>query len=110
LQLLQMGVTIAAMQKPMDLKTYIHAAPGNGGALAQKLGIPAAFLSQMAGGGRSVSPARAVEIERATSGDVSRFDLRPEDGREIWPEEWAKRQKWDRKTERRIGPADRRQD
>lgn len=37
-------------------------------------------------GGRRPDPANCVAIERATSGKVSRQDLRPDDWQAIWPE------------------------
>jgi len=70
----------------MDLKTFIQTERGNGVALAEKLGIPLSYLSQMASGNRSVTPERASAIERATEGQVTRRDLRPDDWHEIWPE------------------------
>ena len=70
----------------MDLKTFIQSERGSGVALAGKLGIPASYLSQMAGGERVVTPERASAIERATDGAVTRRDLRPDDWHLIWPE------------------------
>ena len=35
---------------------------------------------------RVPSPVNCVQIERATNGAVKRWDLRPDDWREIWPE------------------------
>lgn len=70
----------------MNLKSYFDAERGNGVALALALDIPVSYLSQMASGNRSVSPERAVAIERATSGAVTRKDLRPTDWQAIWPE------------------------
>lgn len=70
----------------MDVKTYIQENPGAATKLAAELGIPIAYMSQMASGGRSVSPARAVAIEKATNGAVTRQELRPTDWAAIWPE------------------------
>jgi DNA-binding transcriptional regulator YdaS (Cro superfamily) len=83
----------------MDLKQYIQSKPGNGMALAKALGIPASFLSQLASGTRSVTPRRAMQIEVATGGAVTRRDLLPDDWRAIWPE----LSDWDG-TERRAEP------
>lgn len=69
----------------MNLTEYIQADHGNGKRLADALGIPATFLSQMARGDRSVSPTRCVRIEVLTGGKVTRKDLRT-DWKEIWPE------------------------
>lgn len=70
----------------MDLKTFIQAERGNGKTLADALGIPLSYLSQMASGDRAVTPERASAIERATSKQVMRWDVRPSDWHQIWPE------------------------
>lgn len=70
----------------MNLKTYIQSERGNAAALSAALGIPASFLSQLASGERNVTAERASAIERATSGAVRRWDLRPSDWHLIWPE------------------------
>lgn len=70
----------------MNLKTYIQAERGNATALAQALGIPASFLSQMASGDRAITPERAARIEVLTTGQVKRWDSRPNDWHDIWPE------------------------
>jgi DNA-binding transcriptional regulator YdaS (Cro superfamily) len=70
----------------MDLKTYIQDERGNASALAETLGIPLSYLSQMASGNRAITPERASAIERATNGVISRRDLRPDDWQAIWPE------------------------
>ena len=54
--------------------------------LADKIGITPVLISQWANALRPVPPERCVEIERATGGEVSRKDLRPEDWHKIWPE------------------------
>lgn len=54
--------------------------------LADKLGITPVLISQWANVLRPVPPERCVEIERATGGEVSRKDLRPDDWYKIWPE------------------------
>lgn len=55
-------------------------------ALAQKLAITPVLISQWANRLRPVPPERCVEIERATDGQVTRKDLRPDDWQNIWPE------------------------
>jgi DNA-binding transcriptional regulator YdaS (Cro superfamily) len=70
----------------MDLKQYLQTVPGASRRLQDGLQINDAYLRQMAGGVRAVSPARCVQIERLTGGVVSRRDLRPDDWRSIWPE------------------------
>jgi DNA-binding transcriptional regulator YdaS (Cro superfamily) len=71
----------------MDLKMYL-ADQERGGAtrFAESLGVSISYLSQMAAGSAPISPARCVEIERATDGAVTRKDLRPDDWESIWPE------------------------
>lgn len=70
----------------MNLHTYIQADRGNATQLALTLDIPLSYLSQMATGDRSVSPERALAIEVATNGVVTRQELRPNDFWRIWPD------------------------
>lgn len=70
----------------MKLSKYLAAERGRAAALATAIGRASAFVSQMASGARTVSPATAVMIERATEGAVSRRDLRPHDWHLVWPE------------------------
>ena len=44
------------------------------------------MVSQWATGVKAVPTERCPEIERATSGAVTRRDLRPDDWHRIWPE------------------------
>lgn len=68
----------------MNLDEY---AKENGAvALSKSLGCSLQFFYQLKKGLRAISPHRAVLIERATGGAVTRKDLRPHDWREIWPE------------------------
>lgn len=71
----------------MKLKEYLDSLERGGAArLAERLGISSSYLSQLAHGLSPISPARCVEIERATDGNVTRKDLRPSDWHLIWPE------------------------
>lgn len=70
----------------MDLKTYTSQARGLAAALAAKLGISQSYLSQLSKGLCPISPERAVEIERATDGAVTRKDLFKDTWQNIWPE------------------------
>lgn len=54
--------------------------------LATKLAITPVLINQWANGKRPIPPERCVEIERATAGEVTRRDLRPDDWMRIWPE------------------------
>lgn len=71
----------------MDLKAYLEGLDRGGAArLANKLGISHSYLSQLAARTSPISPARAVAIEQATHGAVSRKACRPDDWHLIWPE------------------------
>jgi len=76
----------------MKLAEYINAKRGNAIRLASILGISPSYISQMASGYRAISPDRCIPIERATNGQVTRFDLRPTDAHLIWPEQAAARE------------------
>lgn len=54
--------------------------------LAVKLGVSSARLSHLCSGFRKPSPQLAISIEKATDGQVTRKDLRPNDWKDIWPE------------------------
>jgi DNA-binding transcriptional regulator YdaS (Cro superfamily) len=70
----------------MTLSDYIKSSDTKRSELAHAIGVAPAYLYQMEHGLRSISPARAVQLERATSGAISRRDLRPTDWHLIWPE------------------------
>jgi DNA-binding transcriptional regulator YdaS (Cro superfamily) len=71
----------------MNLKDYIEQLERGGvKTLADAIGVSSSYLSQMASGRCHISPARCVVIEQATSGKVSRKELRPTDWMNIWPE------------------------
>lgn len=53
---------------------------------ADDLGVPAPLISQWRTNERPIPIERCVAIERATSGAVTRQDLRPNDWESIWPE------------------------
>lgn len=54
--------------------------------LAREVGVAAALVSQWKNGTRPVPVERCSAIEKATSGAVTRRDLRPDDWHLIWPE------------------------
>lgn len=71
------------------LKTFLNGLERGGvAAFAEKVGIGRVYLSQLAArqDGREPSPELCVLIEAASSGAVTRRDLRPEDWWRIWPE------------------------
>jgi DNA-binding transcriptional regulator YdaS (Cro superfamily) len=56
--------------------------------LAKELNLTPIYLSQLAArqGGREPSPALCVLIEAKTEKGVCRWNLRPDDWHQIWPE------------------------
>jgi DNA-binding transcriptional regulator YdaS (Cro superfamily) len=71
----------------MELKTYLADNPrGTGAALAKALGVHPVMVSQWAGGTKAVPLERCADMEKATAGAVSRWDLRPDDWPRFWPE------------------------
>ncbi len=70
----------------MTLTEYIRASRGNATNLATALGVHKTQISNWANANPTPPPARCVQIEQATAGQVSRKDLRPDDWQAIWPE------------------------
>ncbi len=71
----------------MTLSEYINA-QGRGAitALAKQIGAPTPDVSRWVSGERPVPVGRCVAIEAATSGVVTRKDLKPSDWPRFWPE------------------------
>lgn len=59
---------------------------GGVGKLAEAIGVGQSAVSNWRTRGTTPDAAYCVAIERATSGAVSRRDLRPDDWHLIWPE------------------------
>ena len=59
---------------------------GSQSALAGRLEVRPPTVNQWANGVRPVPPKYCLAIERATSGAVTRIDLRPDDYWLIWPD------------------------
>jgi len=71
----------------MKFSKYLEQLPKGGKtALAKQLKIDPSYLSRLASGDRSITPSRAMDIERATAGAVTRKDLFPKDWFDHWPE------------------------
>lgn len=68
----------------MKLKDYtaIHSQSD----LAKRIGFAPSFVNQWVSGKRPIPVVACVAIERETSGQVTRKDLRPTDWMDIWPE------------------------
>ena len=69
----------------MKLSDYLSA-HGQQTDLARAIGAQPQLVWQWAKAVRPVPIERCVPIERATNGQVTRQDLRPDDWHEIWPE------------------------
>ena len=54
--------------------------------LARRINVHPTFIYHLRKGLREVPVEKCTKIERACSGQVMRWDLRPDDWWEIWPE------------------------
>lgn len=61
-------------------------AVGGMGVLSRLIGVSAPTVSQWKSGTRPIPIERCAAIERATDGQVTRQELRPDDWESIWPE------------------------
>ncbi|WP_374557720.1 transcriptional regulator [Aquitalea pelogenes] len=59
---------------------------GSQAALARAVGVKPPVIQQWMKGERPIPTARCVAIEKATSGAVTRQQLRPDDWQNHWPE------------------------
>lgn len=63
----------------MDLPTYMQSLPRGGKKrLAIVLGVAPSYLSRLISGDRSITAERAIKVEQATGGAVTRYELRPD--------------------------------
>lgn len=69
----------------MKLQNYLSR-KGMTSWLARKIGAHTPDVSDWKNGNRKVPVIYCVAIERATNGQVTRKDLRPDDWHMIWPE------------------------
>lgn len=72
--------------KLKKLKDYFSLQRGNAQRLAAALSLSKSYLSQVASGATNCPFSLAVAIERETEGFVMRWDLRPNDWWQVWPE------------------------
>jgi DNA-binding transcriptional regulator YdaS (Cro superfamily) len=71
----------------MDLKSFLtHEPRGAAVAVARAMVVHPVMVSQWANGSKPVPVDRAAALERATGGKVRRWDVRPVDWHEHWPE------------------------
>lgn len=71
----------------MKFSDYVGSLPHGGKKkLAEDLGIRPGYLSGLISGKLTITVTRAMDIERATKGVVTRKDLRPDDWFIQWPE------------------------
>lgn len=71
----------------MELKTYLLS-KGRGSlvTLAKQIGAHAPDLSSWSTKKKPIPVHFCTSIEKATNGEVTRKDLRPDDWKQIWPE------------------------
>lgn len=70
----------------MQLKEFLAAERGRAARLALRLKRSQAFVSQISLGQRPIPPAAARVIEDESDGLVKRWESRPGDWFELWPE------------------------
>ncbi len=70
----------------MDLKSWCAAERGRAARLAKVLGVDPVMVSQWANGTKPIAWERCTPIETGTGGDVRRWDTRPDDWWQHWPE------------------------
>ncbi|MDO9235982.1 MAG: Cro/CI family transcriptional regulator [Aquabacterium sp.] len=70
----------------MKLNTWTSSERGRSLWLANAVGVSPPVVSDWCTGKKAVPLERCVAIERATNGEVTRQDLRPDDWQDIWPE------------------------
>lgn len=70
----------------MNLTEYVKQGRGRQTAIAIAIGAQPQLVWQWSRGGRPVPVARCAAIEAATSGEVKRWELRPDDWHKYWPE------------------------
>jgi DNA-binding transcriptional regulator YdaS (Cro superfamily) len=97
----------------MDIKTYLDTERISQAAFGKAVGVSQGLVSQWILESTPVSPAKAVLIEVATEGKVTRKELRPKDWHLIWPDldkpAAEKRAQARRKQNRRTGEDRRRE-
>ncbi|OVZ64195.1 transcriptional regulator [Pigmentiphaga sp. NML080357] len=62
----------------MNLKTYIDKQRGRAASLGRAIGVTPVLVSQWANGRRPIPAERCPAIEKATSGEVTCEELRPD--------------------------------
>jgi DNA-binding transcriptional regulator YdaS (Cro superfamily) len=70
----------------MKFKDWVNEQRGRSLSIAVALGVTPPVVSDWATGKKGIPLERCVPIERATNGEVTRKDLRPDDWQDIWPE------------------------
>ncbi len=71
----------------MDLKTYLSGlGQETRESVARACGTTWGHMRNVSYGLRPCSPELSASVERATKGEVMRWDLRPDDWHQIWPE------------------------
>lgn len=65
------------MEKQTPIERAV-AIVGTQSALAAHLGVSRQFINQLYNGTRQVPPKMVLDVERATGGNVTRYELRPD--------------------------------
>lgn len=70
----------------MEFNKWVGMKRGRSLAIAKAVGVTPPVVSDWVTGKKGIPVERCVAIEKATYGEVTRRDLRPDDWVEIWPE------------------------
>lgn len=70
----------------MHLNKFLSKKNMTASQLAREIGCSSTDISNWKAGNRQIPILSAVAIEKATNGEVSRKDCRPDDWHMIWPE------------------------
>lgn len=70
----------------MKLDDFLNSRRGVAASIAREIGVRPVVVSRWKSGAKPIPVKRCLAIERATSGAVRRWDLRPDDWASIWPE------------------------
>jgi DNA-binding transcriptional regulator YdaS (Cro superfamily) len=70
----------------MKFNEWVKGERGRSLAIARAVGVTPPVVSDWVMGKKGVPVERCTAIERATHGEVTRRDLRPDDWQDIWPE------------------------
>ncbi|MFZ2309618.1 MAG: Cro/CI family transcriptional regulator [Rhodoferax sp.] len=70
----------------MNFSDWVNGKRGRSLAVSQAVGVTPPVVSDWVTGKKGIPLERCTAIERATGGEVTRKDLRPDDWADHWPE------------------------